>query len=139
MSMAFSDSSANWERHVPASERSIQALTSNCAYQLPEEYLEFLMYSNGGEGELAIEPGWFQVWPAEEVLHHNHDYHMTEFAPGFFAFGSNGGGEMLAFDTRQVPTWKVVMLPFIGMDESEAVVIAEDFTSFARAMGREAA
>ena len=62
---------------------------------LSEDYLCFLKLCNCGEDELPIDPYWFQIWSAEEVLEHNEGYQANKFLPGFFAFGSNGGGEML--------------------------------------------
>lgn len=60
---------------------------------------------------------------------------MSDRLPGFLGFGSNGGGELLAFDTRVQP-WKVCMIPFIPLDESESIVIAPDFVSLSRHFGR---
>ncbi len=124
-----------WNRQPPATQDSIEALASDCSLDLPKQYLEFLTLSNGGEGELGVDPGWFQLWPVEEVLDLNRDYGIDEFLPGFFGFGSNGGGELLAFDTRDNSPWKVVMVPFIPMDVEEAIVIADDFPTFVQAIG----
>ena len=53
-----------------------------------------------------------------------------------FGFGSNGGGELFAFDTRTAQPWKVYMIPFISMDEEEALLVAEDVATFAHAIGQ---
>jgi len=34
----------------------------------------FLKFSNGGERELPVDPYWFQILPADEVLKHNEGY-----------------------------------------------------------------
>src|SRR5947199_4788233 len=107
-----------WYRKPPASPAIIQKLRLDTNNSLPEDYFSFLEYSNGGEGPLLIEPGWFSLWPAEEVIISNIEYGIKEWFPGFFGFGSNGGGELFAFDTRSAPPLKVYMIPFIGMDES---------------------
>jgi SMI1/KNR4 family protein SUKH-1 len=86
--------------------------------------------TNGGEGDLGVEPGWFVPWRAEDVLLNNSEYQIAEYAPGLFGFGSNGGGECLAFDLRDAGTRRIVMVPFIGMDLQEIVVIAENFDQF---------
>jgi hypothetical protein len=87
----LSDSTAGWTRRPPATEATIQALTANCDFELPEEHLSFLRYSNGGEGFLCMEPWYFQLCPAEEVIAYNQRYNVEEFLPGWFAIGSNGG------------------------------------------------
>jgi len=104
---------------------------------LPGSYLSFLAYSNGGEGPLAIEPAWFGIWPAEQFIDLNHSYKVDEWLPGFFGFGSSGGGELLAFDTRTPEPWKVVTVPFIPLDEEDAIVIAGSFEELVKAMGYE--
>lgn len=92
--------------------------------------------SNGGGGPLAVQPGWFQLWPAEQVLALNRDYGVRDDLPFLFGFGSNGGGELLAFDTRLGPPWKVAMVPFIGMNEGDIAGVTEDFALFLQATGR---
>jgi len=137
LSDILKDASAKWDREVPANPESIRNLVAESKIELPEEYLTLLLYSNGGEGELAIEPGWFQLWPAEKVMEMNRLYEVERNIPGFFGFGSNGGGEMLAFDTRTGKPWKVVMLPFVPMVAEHSAGIAEDFGVFVQAMGHE--
>lgn len=119
----------------PASEESINNLVLNAGPALPEKYLDFLRFTNGGEGELGIDPWYFQVWPAEEVIDSNRNYGVQEYIPGFFAFGTNGGGELLAFDMRHEDERRVFMIPMIPMSESDAVEIAPDFETFAMVCG----
>ena len=77
------------------------------------------------------------TWPAEEVIALNKSYEVEQNVPGFFGIGSNGGGELLAFDARSGKPWEVVMIPFIPMTVEEAIVIAKDFGVFIQAMGHE--
>jgi hypothetical protein len=136
LSEIVNDPSTKWDRMPPADERSIGNLLANCKLDLPADYLSFLRLSNGGEGELPAEPRWFQIWPAEESLKANNDYNVQEFVPGFFGFGSGGGGELLAFDTRTAQPWKVYMIPFAPMQEEYAIEIAGSFIAFISAVGR---
>ena len=131
------DSSAKWDREVPADPKAIQQLVAEALVDLPEEYLTLLQHSNGGEGELGVEPGWFQLWPNEKVIEYNNSYEVAENVPGFFGFGSSGGGELLAFDMRGGKPWKIVMIPFIVMQVEDAIVIADDFGTFVQSIGRE--
>jgi len=133
----LSDRTASWSRRPPASEAAIAALCANCDFALPEEYKSFLRLSNGGEGFLSIEPWYFQLCSAEEVVSYNQGYHVEEYLPGFFAIGSNGAGEMLAIRKCDRPGSPVYMVPFIPMAESDALQIAFDFELFAMAFGRD--
>ncbi len=74
--------------------------------------------------------------PTADVLANNREYQLTEFLPGFFGFGSNGGGELLALDCRGRPPWPVNMVPFIPLDAAEAQPVAADFGGFVRLLGR---
>jgi SMI1/KNR4 family protein SUKH-1 len=94
--------------------------------------------SNGGEGDLGAEPGWIAFWPAEEVIALNDGYEVAQWLPGFFGIGSNGGGELIAFDTRGGEPYPVVMVPFDCMDVAEAVHIAASFESFRELIGKPA-
>ncbi len=132
----FKEEAAKWQREPPAEEHELQKLIEQCGIELPNAYLDLLRYSNGGEGELGIEPGWFQLWPVEEVIALNQSYEVQTNIPAFWGFGSSGGGELLAFDVRTSKSVKVFMIPFIPMDEKEAVKIADDFESFVKEMGR---
>jgi hypothetical protein len=127
---------AVWDKEEPAKPEAIQRLVADAGKDLPEDYLALLLYSDGGSGNLGIEPGWLQLWSSADVLENNKDYEIEEYIPGFFGFGSSGGGELLAFDTRSGKPWKVVMIPFVPMSADLAIVIAKDFEEFIKAIGR---
>jgi hypothetical protein len=120
----------------PASEGAIRQLIVNAGIELPSDYIAFLSKSNGGEGELGVEPGWFRIWEAEETLANNADYSTDKYVPEFFAFGSSGGGEMFAFDLREGHGGEVVMIPFVPMNIKDARKVARNFTEFASWFGR---
>jgi hypothetical protein len=44
-------------------------------------------------------------------------------------FGSNGAGEAFGFDTRNAPA-PIVVVPFVGLDWSDAIVIATSLREF---------
>lgn len=137
ISDALKDPTAEWIRETPANPDSIDRLVAESKIELSEEYLTLLRYSNGGEGDLAVRPGWFQIWPVEEVIALNEGYEVEQNVPGFFGFGSNGGGKLFAFDTRGDKPWQVVMIPFIPMTVENTIIIAKDFEVFIQAMGHE--
>ena len=93
---------------------------------LPPQYVGYFAGDGPKEGALSVEPGWFQLWPPDEVERWNREYQVYEFAPGFLGSGSSGGGEMLAFDADG----RVVMIPFIGMSADEARPVADSWSEF---------
>jgi hypothetical protein len=124
---------SQWRRGAPAESVVVDALTRRYP-GLPAAYLAFLRVEDGSEGDLAVAPDWIQLWPAAEVEELNAGYEIASLLPGFIGFGSNGGNQLFAFDTRAKP-WRICMVPCIPMDESEVVAIAADFTTLALGFG----
>lgn len=130
------DSSRKWYRQPPASSKAIADLIDCSGLDLPHDYQTFLASSNGGEGDLSVEPGWFNFWPVEEALQLNRDYEVQKWLPEFFGFGSNGGGELLAFKITAPNLWVIYMIPFGSLTQEDAVLIAKNFADFMEAIGR---
>ncbi|MEO5952134.1 MAG: SMI1/KNR4 family protein [Chloroflexia bacterium] len=126
---------ADWLREKPARETAIQRLIENTGLHFPEEYLNFLGYSDGGEGELAVQPLWFHIFAAEEAIYKNKSYQLDEYLPGYFAFGNNMGLEIFVFNIQESPPWKVYYVPNIGMEEEAVLECAPNFLAFIKAMG----
>jgi hypothetical protein len=94
--------------------------------------------SSGGEGDLAVQPGWISFWPVEDVMALNEDHEIGDNLPGFLGFGSDGGGELIAFDLRAGQPFPIVMIPFIPMEVGEARQIAGSFDEFRLLIGKQA-
>ena len=93
-----------------------------------------MAYVNEGGTDAASTdgpPGYFQLWNPDEVAKHNQEYRVADYAPGFLGFGSDGGGEMLAFDSEGA----VFMIPFVGMAAKAAKKIASSWTEIAERIG----
>lgn len=69
------------------------------------------------------------LWRVEELIEMNKAYEITEYEPWLFAFGSDGGGDALAFD-RRAAAMPIISVPFIGMDEESASPLAPEFVIF---------
>ncbi|MBX3191224.1 MAG: SMI1/KNR4 family protein [Labilithrix sp.] len=81
---------------------------------LPPDYLDFMTSAaDGGAG--AIGESYLILWRLSELAELNREYEVELNAPGLFLFGSNGGGEALAFDMRSDER-AVVQVPFVGME-----------------------
>lgn len=96
---------------------------------LPEEFITYHARDGRREGPVSsIALGWMILWPLADIYRLNDEYHVTEFAPDLLGIGSDGGGEMLAFDKDD----RVLKVPFIGMDAREAILIAPTWQHFER-------
>ena len=113
--------------HVAAAERDVKK-------SLPGDFRDFLLVANGGEG--MIGENYVMLWSADELGQHNESLQVNEYAPGLLLFGSDGGGEAFAFDTRAAPP-TVVIVPFVGMSLEEAKPVAPNFTAFLAKLARD--
>ena len=123
----------------PAPSGAVESLRSAFPF-LPSDYLSFLAQSNGAEGPLGVEPGWFVLWPAEEVFSASAEYGLPQYLPGYFAFGGNGGGELFVFPSQPSDSaLPIFMVPAIGMEPSMLIKVAGSFAEFATAFGEQLA
>jgi hypothetical protein len=116
----------------PATAEQIAAVERNLSKSLPHDFQKFLQLTNGGEG--MIGENYVMLWSAEELGKYNDSYQVNEYAPGLLLFGSDGGGEGYAFDTRISPP-TVVMVPFVGMSLKYAKPVAPTFSAFLKKLG----
>ena len=68
-----------------------------------------------------MNPGWFQLWRAQEVISLNEAYRLSQNLPGHTAIGSNGGGELFVFEALRGPVSRVFRVPAIGMARAAVI------------------
>ena len=123
-----------WSRAEPASEDQLAELVRSTRTEWPEELLDLWRVSNGGSGELALPPAWFNLTPADEVADLNADVEGS-IPERYVFFGTNGGVEMLAIDLSS-PKRAIVAIDPVARPDS-AVVIAEEPYDLILAIGLE--
>lgn len=122
----------DFNSNVPATAEEIAAAERSLGKSLPDDFREFLQVTNGGEG--SIGENYVMLWTAAELGKYNVSYQVADYAPGLLLFGSDGGGESYAFDTRTSPL-SVVMVPFVGMSLKYAKPVAPTFAAFLEKLG----
>jgi hypothetical protein len=125
----------SWDAVPGAAEDAIRRLVSLSPVRLPDELLDLLRFSDGGEGELALAPCWFVLDSVAEIVRGLQDPVEREEYPGFVFFGGNGGLERIALDAREgAEPWPVVMIdPIAGAGSAER--IASSMADFVDAIG----
>jgi SMI1 / KNR4 family (SUKH-1) len=109
----------------PATPSAIEAAEKFFNLRLPTDYKEFLLFSNGLEGETS--DSYLVLWSAEELVELNQAYNVKEFVSNIVLIGSDGAENAFGFDTINMT---LVDLPFIGMGYVENKKIAETFSDF---------
>ncbi|HYK74264.1 MAG TPA: SMI1/KNR4 family protein, partial [Pseudoneobacillus sp.] len=97
--------------------------------KFPEDYIEFMLSSNGGEGQ--INERYLRLWEMESIVEANgvEGYSIEEFAPGLVVIGSDGGGTAFGYDFRS-ETPKLVEVDFIGLNIDTPFYSTEKFFDF---------
>lgn len=114
------------------SEAEIEKFLPQIPINLPQSYISFLKNYKGANGDLPVQPFYFQLWEISEVFQNNLDYEIPDYLPDYFGIGGNGGGELIALNLKNK---KIFVIPFIPMSEQDALLIAESFEEFANIMG----
>jgi hypothetical protein len=122
---------AKFNGNPPTNRSAISKFEFESRVKLPDDFALFLQQMNGGDG--FIGDAYVILWPVQELLEKNQAYEVADSAPGLLLFGSDGGGEAFAFDTRSLEM-PIVAVPFIGMEMEAALPIAPNFNSFLEAL-----
>jgi hypothetical protein len=110
---------------TPAHQLAVDQLTAYAKRALPDDYVEFILRSNGGEG--FIGEAYLVVDGPALAVGTNEAY--SQFGDPLLFIGGDGGGEGLAFDLRENGGLRIVMAPLIGTDDQSCwVPVAENFS-----------
>lgn len=123
---------SEFNRNPPASPIDLDGLGERFGAKLPDDYLAYLRVSNGGEGPVGPD-SYLILFPAEQIAVLNEAYEVDRWAEGLVIFGSDGGGEAIAFDTRSLPP-RIVSVPFVGMSLDLVRPIAFDLKGFSESL-----
>ena len=129
--------SGEWTLRAPASIQALASLRAAVSFQLPAAYLDLLQVSNGGEGDLAVDPHWVELFTAEDVMTANRRLDSQELARGFLCIGESGV-ELIAIDCRHAPLCPVVSMPD-PPDPAKLRSLAANVEAFVEFLGIESA
>ena len=87
--------SAIADTHDPASLESIQAAQRKLDVVFPDEFVEFLLCSNGLESTETADCYDIALFPVEDLVDKADAYEVDEYRAGHIFIGFDGGGRML--------------------------------------------
>ena len=120
--------SSLWHCERGVSKNVLENVEQITGFKLPQDYKNFMQWSNGGEGVLTNIR--LSFWPAEDLVSLNEDYKINEYlGKKVLAIGSDGGPICLLLDyqgNNDEPCFSSVN--FGGLDPDEIKVIAPKFT-----------
>lgn len=95
--------------------------------KLPTQYIDYVQ--NGGQMKFEADfdfGGYIILEPLERIDEFNKEIEINEYAPGYLAFASDGGGEAFVFDSEG----KIYLMPLVGMSPNDASMIAESWAEY---------
>lgn len=123
MCIDFNKFSKDMILYKGANDEEIQKLKTAFSYQLPNDFIEFLKFTNGAEGNHII------FWNIDNMIEANNAYSIETNVPGLLLFGSDGGAEAFGFDLREEAI-RIVMVPDVSLLWEEAVNLGDSFHEF---------
>lgn len=103
-------------RPRPADIEALRALAAAYGTPLPDDYLDYMTYSDGGEGPVG--DGWIQLWPVWRILQF-HESNDPPIYDDFLAFAGNGGNTLYGFDVNR--GGEIVEGDWIGLAREEVM------------------
>jgi hypothetical protein len=103
---------------APADTDALTAAGRRLGIEWPPDFIDYMAITDGGEGWVG--PCYLAMLPLTDLQDVNETPGVAEVAPYLVIFGSDGGGEYFAFDTRTSPP-AIVMFPDIGLSEGVLV------------------
>jgi len=95
----------------PIAQDALDASGQALGITWPDDYRSYMLEAGGGEGWIG--DGYLALWPANELVETNLAV-IKDFAPNLVGIGTNGGGELFAYDTSK-PNPVVVMAPSVDL------------------------
>ena len=90
-----------------------------------KQYEEFFNNHIGGSGMIGDE-SYLELWNQSEIEELNEDYEVFEFLNDIILIGSDGGDTAYGVNSKG----QYIEVPFIGMEDKEVKIIAENFDDF---------
>jgi SMI1 / KNR4 family (SUKH-1) len=111
----------------PTTSSALTDVEAKLRIKLPNQYIDFMMESNGAEGNIGR--SYIAIWAAEQIVQLNEGYAVNGFTPGLVYFGSDGGGMAYAFDNR-TENVSIVVIPFESIHIEDAKTCGKTFVEF---------
>jgi hypothetical protein len=99
---------------------------------LPAAYFRMLAKLDGWEGFLGA--NYVVLFDAATAVRATDEYRIPEYRPGYFALGSDGGGEILVCALAGAEDRPLCHLAAIGMSDAPLLEVAPSMEQFAETL-----
>ena len=116
-----------WNSNKDTNLNDIVIVEEQLHIVFPEDYLEFLKWSNGGEG--YIEKNYVSLWKVEDLEVLNREYQIqTYLSKGYLGIGTDGGGICYGFCLEK--QFAIFKCPLGDLDINEITIVANSIKDF---------
>jgi len=113
------------EKNRPADSNEIAEFTTSVDFSLSGDFIDFYKEADGAS--FLSESLYVNIWPVAKLVDLNESYKVSDYAPEFFLFGSDGGGSAYGIEKK---TGAIFEIPFIGMSYEDAMLLSRSFKDF---------
>lgn len=123
-----------WTPNEPASSVAISGAENALRTSFPASYRTFLLSTDGGYGDIPVQPGCVEFIRCSDLGSANRDYQVADYLPGYLLIATSGTGEGFVVKVAE-PEWPVFYVPLIGMAPHECRLLCPSFTDFVQLVG----
>ena len=116
-----------WNSNKETNLNDIGIVEEQLHIVFPEDYLEFLKWSNGGEGYIG--KNYVSLWKVEDLEVLNREYQIqTYLSKGYLGIGTDGGGICYGFCLEK--EFAIFKCPLGDLDINEITIVANSIKDF---------
>jgi hypothetical protein len=118
----------NFQKRTEKLKLTIEEVENKINFALPDDYKFYA--ENFVDNESFIGNEFVQLWNFNEILKLNSEYKIVENLKNTIAIGGNGSSEFIAIEFLKNTEYRIVLSPFIDLDNTYHIEIGNSFTNF---------
>ena len=118
----------NFQKRTEKLKVNIEEVENKINFSLPDDYKFYV--ENFIDNESFIGNEFVQLWDFNEILKLNSEYKIVENLKNTIAIGGNGSSEFIAIEFLKSNEYRIVLSPFIDLDNTYHIEIGNSFTNF---------
>lgn len=118
----------DWPTSTTSDKTDLVDIEREIGFDLPDDYKDFLLRHAGHETQIGEE--YIKLWDKDDLLSLNQDYKIFESLSGTIGIGDNGAGEFIGIEKLVDGGLRIVLTPFIDLDNQYHIEVGQSFTDF---------
>ena len=118
----------NFRKRTEKLKLTIEEVENKINFALPDDYKFYA--ENFIDNESFIGNEFIQLWNFNEILKINSEYEIIENLKNTIAIGGNGSSEFIAIEFIKDSEYRIVLSPFIDLDDNCHIEIGNSFADF---------